>query len=81
MAHQSVVLYSVIDLLVIGWTDPLQDSLMSIGGDNKNLESWSAVGIVCGTSTRNALPSTEYTVSCDMAAVLHGDCNLIGGRF
>ena len=54
---------------------------MSVGGENKNLESCSAVGIVSGTSARNALLSTEYTVSCNIGAVLHRDCNRIVGRF
>ena len=64
--------------LVTGWNTPFQNYLMSIGGENENLESWSAVGILCGKLARNALSSMEYTTSCKIAAVLRGDWIRVG---
>ena len=74
-----ILLYFLIVSLVTGCATLLHDSLISINGENKHLVSCISVGIVCVTSAKNILPSTEYNASCNIAAVLCEDCTRISG--
>ena len=49
-------------------------SAVSIGGVDDTFEPRTAVAIYCGRPARNALPSTEYTASCEIAAAPRRDC-------
>ena len=73
-----IFLYFVIISFVTQCTTLLHDSLIPIDRENRNLESCNAIGIVCGTSANNALPSTMCTVSWEIATVLPGDLICIG---